>query len=152
MAVTVGEFAKLCAAGGLRHHHDAQEGVVRVVLVTKCYVNPRGERLAIVRIEAADAGARCRVVLERAFAGGQRPAATCLAVCQATSDVPFVRIEHDQASRCLRLVAGLPIEDGQVTARQLFALVDGIVAAAEAGHRALAARKRGSKAAHRGAA
>jgi hypothetical protein len=152
MAVTVEAFAKLCAAGGLRHHHDAAEGVVRVVLVTQCYINPRAERLAILRIEAAEAGTRLRVVLDRAFATGQRPAATCLAVCQAASDVPFVRLELDRESSSMRLVAEMPLEDGQVTARQLFALVDSVVAAAEAGQQALYARKRGSRAADHEAA
>lgn len=152
MAVTIDELATLCGVAGLRHHLDAEEGVVRVVLVTKCYVNPRAERLAIMRIEAAEAGTRCRVALERAFALERRAAATCLALCRATSDVPLVRLEHDEASRSLRLVAEMPIEDGQVTPRQLCALIDGVVAAAEAGQQALATRKRGSAAPGREAA
>lgn len=145
MAVTIGELAELCAAGGLRHHLDAEEGTIRVVFVTRDYVNARGERLAILRIEAVEGGTRCRVVLERAFATGRRAAATCLAICEATGDVPLVRIEHDRASRSLRLVAELAIEDGTVTARQLFALIDGLVEAAEAGQRAIVARGGGSQ-------
>jgi hypothetical protein len=144
MAVTIGDLARLCLRGGLRHHLDAEEEAIRVVLVTKSYLNARRERLAIIRIEVAEAGGRCRVVLERAFAGGRNPAATCLRICRAMSDVPFVRLEPDDASRSLRLVAEMPIEDGQMTTRQLCGLIDGVVLAAEAGQQSLAARKRGS--------
>ena len=145
MAVTIGELAELCAAGGLRHHLDAEEGTIRVVFVTRCYCNARGERLAILRIEAADGGAQCRVVLERAFATGRRVAATVLTVCDATGDLPFVRLEHDATNRSLRLLAEIPLEDATMTARQLFALLDSVVEAAEAGQRALAPRGSGSK-------
>lgn len=140
MAVTVGELAALCEAGGLRHHLDAEEGVIRVVLVTRWYCNARGERLAILRIEAADRGMRLRVMLDRAFATEGNPAAVCLAVCEATGDVPCVRLEHDALSHSLRLAAEMPVEDAHVSARQLFALIDHVVAAAEAGQRALASR------------
>lgn len=34
MAVSIGELAGLLTAGGLRHHRDAEEGVIRVALVT----------------------------------------------------------------------------------------------------------------------
>lgn len=152
MAATIADLVRLCVRGGLRHHLDTEEGVIRVVFVTKSYLNARKERLAIIRIEAAEAGARCRVVLERAFAGGRNPAATCLKVCRATSDVPFVRLELDDASHSLRLVAEMPIEDGQLTTGQLCGLIDGVVAAAEAGQQALAGRKRSSQAADREAA
>jgi len=145
MAVTIGELAAVCTTGGLRHHLDAEEQVIRLMLGTKAYVNARAERLAIVRIEAAAGGERCRVVLERAFTAGRHAAARCLAVCRATSDVPLVRLEHDPTSRSFRLVAEMPVEDAVVTARQLFALLDRVVEAAEAGQRALASRGTGSK-------
>lgn len=138
MAVTIGELAGLCEAGGLRHHLDAEQGVIRIVLVTRCYCNARGEQLAIIQLEAADRGTRVRVALERAFATEGSPAGTCLTICHATSDVPFVRVEHDEPSRSLRLVAEMPVEDASVSTRQLFALVDHVVAAAEAGQWALA--------------
>jgi hypothetical protein len=140
MAVTIGELAELCSAGGLCHHLDAEEGAIRVVFVTHDYVNARGERLAILRIEVFEGGTRCRVVLERAFATGRRAAATCLALCEATGDQHLVRIEHDQANCSLRLAAAMPVEDGAVTPRQLFSLIDGLVHAAEAGQQALTAR------------
>jgi hypothetical protein len=153
MAVTIGDLATLCVAGGLRHHVDAEEETIRVVFVTRDYVNARGERLAILRIETAEHGRRCRVVLDRAFATGRRAAAICLAACDATRDVPLVRLEHDATSRSLRLVAEMPVEDGTVTARQLFALVDHVVEAAEAAHpTTLAARGGGSKPSPREAA
>ncbi|MFM7136980.1 MAG: hypothetical protein ACKO1M_07915 [Planctomycetota bacterium] len=143
MAVTIGELADRCAAAGLRHHLDAADQAIRVALVTRAYVNARAERLAIVRVEATGHGTHCRVVLERAFATGRHPAATCLAICDATGDVPFVRVEHDATSHSLRLVAELPVEDGTMTPRQLFALIDAVAAAAEAGQAAIAARRRG---------
>lgn len=152
MAVTIGELVELCAAGGLRHHLDADEGVIRVVVATRDYVNARGERLAILRIEAVEGGTRCRVVLERAFATGRRAAATCLTVCEATSDVPLVRIEPDARGRSLRLGAELPVEDGTMTPRQLFALIDSVAEAAEAGQRAIISRGKGSRSSSREAA
>jgi hypothetical protein len=153
MAVTIGDLASLCVAGGLRHHVDAEEETIRVVFVTRDYVNARGERLAILRIEAVAGGTRCRVVLERAFATGRRAAAIYLAACDATRDVPLIRLEHDATSRSLRLVAEMPVEDGTVTARQLFALVDHVIEAAEAAYSmTLAARGGGSKPSPREAA
>lgn len=139
MAVTLTQLAGLCRGGGLRHHLDAEEGVIRVVFVTRDYRNARQERLAIVQIESLEHGTRCRVCIERAFATGRDVAATCLAICAAASDVPFVRLEHDATSDSLRLVAELAVEDAAVTTRQLFALVDSVVEAAERGQRAQAA-------------
>lgn len=143
MAVTLAELAGLCRGGGLRHHLDAEEGVIRVVFVTSDYRNAREERLAIMRIELLEHGTRCRVSLERAFATGRDVAASCLAICEATSDVPFVRLEHDATSRSLRLVAELAVEDAKLTTRQLFALVDSVVDAAERGQRSRAAATHG---------
>ena len=145
MAVTIEELASLCAAAGLRHHVDAEEEAIRVVFVTQDYVNARAERLAILRVETAEHGRRCRVVLDRAFATGRHAAAACLAACNAMRDVPIVRLEHDATSRSLRLVAEMPVEDGIVTPRQLFALLDHVVEAAEAAHSIAGARGGGSQ-------
>lgn len=136
MAVTIGQLAKLCARGGLPHHLDDEQGLIRVVIATRDYVNARSERIAIIRLETADDGTRCRAVLERAFATTRRPAATCLAVCEAIGAVPFVRIEHDAASGSLRLVAEMPVEDARVSLRQIGALLDSVIEAAETAQRA----------------
>ena len=132
MGMTIGELAALCERAGLRHHLDPEELVIRVVLVTPRYVNARGEPLAILQIEAPDSGNRCRVVLERVCPVGRTPADTWLAAMRCLGDLPFVRLEDDSASRSLRLVADIPVEDGAVTIRQLCVLCDGVVAAAEA--------------------
>jgi hypothetical protein len=141
MPVTIEMLSQLLASGGVRHHLDSDEGAIRVVFVTRTYLSPRSERLAILRVEAAEGGCLCRVALERAFSGGTRVAATCLAVCEAVAGVPLARVEPDSESRSLRLVAELPVEDGNVTPRQLFALLDAVVEAAEAGQAAIATRK-----------
>ena len=142
MGMTIGELSAICERAGLRHHLDPEELVIRVVLVTPRYVNARGEPLAILQIEAPDSGNRCRVVLERVCPVGRTPADTWLAAMRCLGDLPFVRLEEDLASHSLRLVAEMPLEDGAVTMRQLCALCDGIVAAAEA-VQAASGRRRG---------
>jgi len=139
MAMTLGELAEQLTTGGLRHHVDAEEQAIRVVFVTRCYVNSRGERLAILRLEATDGGTSFRVTMPRAFAAGSAVAATCLALCEAVSEVPLARVEPDATSGTLQLAAELPIEDGSVTPRQVFAVLDALVEAAEAGQAAVEA-------------
>jgi hypothetical protein len=139
MPVTIELVSQLLSSGGIRHHVDTDEQTIRVVFVTRRYLSPRSEHLAILRVEAAEGGSLCRVVLERAFGGGSSTAATCLAICEAIADVPLVRVEHDFQSRSLRLVAELPVEDGTITPRQLFAQLDAVVEAAEAGQAAVVA-------------
>ena len=137
MALTVGNLAASLAEGGIRHHLDAEAAAIRVVFVTRHYVNPRDERLAIVRLELTDGGNTCRVTLPRAFPAGSEVAATCLALCEAVGDVPLARVEHDATTGTLQLAAETPVEDGSLTPRQIFALLDAIVEAAEAGQLAI---------------
>jgi hypothetical protein len=142
MPISVEMLSHLLSSSGLRHHVDAEDRTIRMVFVTRRYLNARSERLAILRVEAADGGSLCRVVLERAFAGGLCIATTCLAACEAVADVSLVRVEPDAAGHSLRLVAELAVEDGNVTQRQLFALLDAVVEGAEAGHAAVTASGR----------
>lgn len=143
MPVALENLSKLLISGGVRHHLDADEHAIRVAFVTQRYRNARAEQLAILRIEATDGGCLCRVTLERAFTGGPRVAARCLALCEAVGSVPLARIERDATGDGFRLVAELPVEDGAVTPRQLFALLDAVVAAAEAGQAVMPLQKPG---------
>lgn len=140
MLVTTRHLSSLLAASGIRHHVDREEDSIRVVFVTTGYLNRRSERLAILRVEAADGGRRCRVVLDRAFAAGRAAAATCLALCRASEAIPSVRVEPDGEGRAFRLVAEMPVEDGDLTAGQLCTLLDAVVAAAENGQSIIASR------------
>lgn len=138
MAITIGRLSRLLSSGGIRHHVDLDEGVIHVVFVTRCYDNRRGERLAILRVAVAEEGCTCRVSLEQAFAAGKTAAQTCLALCRGCNGAVSVALEEDTASRTFRLVAAVPVEDGRLTLRQLGAVLDSVVAAAEAGTEALA--------------
>lgn len=142
MPATIDMLSQLLSSAGLRHHVDAEDGMIRVVFVTRHYLSARSERLAILRVEVADGGCLCRVVLERAFATGSDHAGTCLTVCEALGDVPLVRAEPDPQGRSLRLVAELAVEDATPTPRQLFALLDAVVEGAEAGQAAVKSRGR----------
>lgn len=139
MPVTTGHLASLLASSGIRHHADVEQGVIRVVLVTRRYLNLRSERLAILEVRAIDAGNRCRVSLAPAFRAGRLVAEDCVTLCGAAGAV--VAVEPDEGSGLLSLAAEMPIEDGTVTARQLAALIDAVVAAAEAGQAAIASNR-----------
>lgn len=144
MSATLAHCASLLAQARVRHHVDAQDGAIRTVFVTEHYVNLRGERLAIVRIDLPDGGRRCRVSLPRAFAVGSRPAAVCLRLCRMAADTPLVGVEYDADGDDLRIVAEMALGGGRPTRGQLLAMLDGVVAAAEAWHVALAVRRRGA--------
>ncbi|MFM7108990.1 MAG: hypothetical protein ACKOZU_10430 [Planctomycetaceae bacterium] len=122
------------ARAGIRHHLDATDAAIRLVFVTRHYENPRGEKLAIVRLETSDGGNRLRASIARAFPVTDDPAAACLALCRLAADTPLVGVEYDAHGEGLRLVAEAAVEDGRLTQRQLLALVDGLVEAAEAWH------------------
>lgn len=139
MPVTIQDLSSLLGSGGIRHHVDETERSIRVVIVTRRYRNPRAEGLAILRIDAADEGNRCRVSLDRAFAPARRVAALCLDLCRALADVPLATVAYDAATRAVQLRAEVPVEDGSITPRQLFALLDAVVEAAEAGQAAIEA-------------
>lgn len=136
MPTSLSRCATILTRDGVRHHVDAEEGAIRAVFVTRQYRNPRGERLAIVRIETPDDGCRCRVSIQRAFAVGPDAAATCLALCRMAADTPLVGIEYDESSEDLRMVIEAVIEDGELTRLQLLSMVDRIVEAAEVWHAA----------------
>lgn len=144
MPTSLSECARALAAEGVRHHVDAEEQVIRVVLLTDHYRNLRGERLAIVRIEVPDEGHRCRVSMERAFAPGDDPDVGCGRLCRLAAATPLVGVEFDADRADLRLVAEMPVEDGSLTRLQLLSMVDRVVEAAEAWHVAAAeTRERG---------
>ena len=131
MSVNVHYLSRLLAEQGLRHHLDQEEGVIRVVQVTRAYRNARGERLLIATIEAPDGGERVHARIGFAFPPGEDPARLCLLACRLAADAPLVGVEFDAERDDLRLVAEMPVVDGTITTRQLLALIDGLVAAAE---------------------
>lgn len=137
MPLTLEQCARLLSEARVRHHVDAEEAVVRLVFVTRQYQNLRGERLAIAQIALPDAGRRCRVTLERAFAVGSDLAADCLALCRAAAATPLVGVECDPECENLRLVVEAAVEDGKLTRRQLLSMVDALIEAAEIWHLAV---------------
>ena len=141
---TLAHCARLLAQARVRHHVDAQDGVIRAVFVTEHYVNLRGERLAIVRIDLPDGGRRCRVSLPRAFSTGARATATCARLCRMAADTPLAGIEYDADGDDLRIVAEMPLGVGRPGRQQLLAMLDAVVTAAEAWHVALITAGRGA--------
>lgn len=136
MSTSLAACAKHLSAAGIRHHVDSEEAAIRVLFETRAYTNPRGERLAIVRIETPDDGRRVRASIMRAFSNAGNPAAACLALCQLAAATPLVGIEYDARGGDLRLVVEAPVEDGRLTTSQLCAMLDGLVEAAETWHAA----------------
>jgi glycine/D-amino acid oxidase-like deaminating enzyme len=132
MPIHLTDCARMLAHDGVRHHVDMTEGVIRTVFVTRHYRNPRGERLAIVRLDTPDDGHRCRASLPRAFSPGVDPARTCLALCRMAAETPAVGVEFDAEAEGLRLVVETIVEDGRLTPLQLVSMIDRVVAAAEA--------------------
>lgn len=131
MSLNVQCYAQLLAEQGLKHHLDAEEGVLRMLLVTRGYRNARGENILILTVDAPGDGDRLRARIPFAFPPGDDPARLCLLLCRLTTGTPLVAVEFDAEREDLTLVAEMPVIDGSVTARQLLALVDGLVAAAE---------------------
>jgi hypothetical protein len=137
MPISLAQCAKHLSAEAVRHHVDLPEGAIRVVFLTRCYTNPRGEKLAVVRIALPDEGYRCRVTVERAFSAGRSPASTCLTVCRLAAETPLVGVEYDAEAASLRIVAETVVEDGELTRLQLLSMIDRVVDAAEAWQAAL---------------
>ena len=131
MPTSLSQISKLLAGDGVRHHIDAEQGVIRAVFVSRCYKNLRGERLLVVHIETPDDGCRCRVSVPRAFAATGDVAATCIALCQLAADTPLVSAEFDADFEDLRMVVETVVEDGDLTALQLLSMIDRLVEAAE---------------------
>lgn len=150
MPIDLDACATMLSRDGVRHHVDMTQGVIRTVMVTRHYINPRGERLAIVRLDTPDDGHRCRASIPRAFAPGDEPAATCLALCRLAADTPAVGVEFD-AEEGLRIVAETIVEDGRLTTLQITSMIDRVVQAAETWHVALQMACTRSKRARRGA-
>jgi hypothetical protein len=132
MPTSLAACARLLAKLGLRHHVDADDGVIRLVFVTRGYKNLRGEYLAVVGLETPDDGRRVRACICRAFAPGADPARTCLALCRLAAEIPLVAVEFDADQGDLRLVVETAVEDGTLSASQVAAMVDRLVEAAEA--------------------
>ena len=131
MAMSLEQCAALLAASRVRHHVDAEQGVIRVLWITQDYLNLRREKLAILQITAPDEGRRCRVTIERAFAVGPDPAVTCLELCRAAADTPGVAAEFDADIDNLRMVVEAVVEDGELTRRQLATMIGSLAEAAE---------------------
>lgn len=131
MPTSLAACARLLEKLGLRHHLDADEGVIRLVFVTREYQNPRGEHLAIMGLETLDDGHRVRARISRAFAPGDDPARLCLALCGLAAEVPLVAVEFDADRGDLRLVVEMAVAEGTLAASQVAAMVDRLVEAAE---------------------
>jgi len=132
MPTSLSACARLLTKLALRHHVDADHDVIRLVFVTREYMNLRGEHLVIMSLETPEEGRRVRGCISRAFAPGSDPAATCLALCRLAADMPLVSVEFDADQADLRLVVEMPIEDGTLAASQLAAIIDRLLEAVEA--------------------
>ena len=137
MAVSLQRCAEFLAAARIRHHDDVEQGVIRVVRLTRDYQNLRDEKLAILQITTPDDGRRCRVTIERAFAVGPDAAAICRELCRAAAETPLVGVEFDADFDNLRMVVETVVEDGELTRRQLMSMVDSLAEAADIWHLAL---------------
>lgn len=131
MPINLSQCSQMLATDGVRHHVDAEQGVIRAVFVTRRYKNLRGEKLIVMTIEAPDDGHRCRVSIPRAFAVAGDMAATCRALCCLAADTPLVAAEYDADFEDLRMVVETVVEDGELTRLQLLSMVDRLVEAAE---------------------
>lgn len=131
MSISLQRCADVLSEQRLRHHVDREQQVIRLVFVTRSYHNLRGERLLIAQLTTPDEGRRCRIAVERAFAVGPSPEQTCLKLCSAAAETPLVGVEFDADVENVRLVTELVVEDGAVTKRQLLAMLDAVVGAAE---------------------
>lgn len=146
MPMNLLQCSALLATEAVRHHVDLEQGAIRVVFMTRRYVNARGEKLAVIRIELPDDGCRCRVMLEQAFSPGRSAAATCLKLCRLAAETPLVGVEYDAPARSLRIVAEGVIEDGELTRLQMLSMIDRVVEASETWQAALDAdRSRGRR-------
>lgn len=131
MAVSLDLCADVLSEQRLRHHVDREQQVIRLVFLTRSYRNLRGERLLIAQLTAPDDGRRCRIAVERAFAVGPSPEATCLRLCRAAAETPLVGVEFDAEFENVRLVTEVVVEDGSLTKLQLLTMIDAVVGAAE---------------------
>lgn len=131
MPTNLSQISTLLAGDGVRHHVDAEQGVIRAMFVTRSYRNLRGERLLVVHIETPDDGCRCRVSIPRAFAVTGDVAAICTVLCRLAADTPLVAAEFDADFEDLRMVVEMVVEDGNLTALQLLSMVDRLIEAAE---------------------
>lgn len=134
MPTSLSRCGHLLADAGIRHHVDDEQSVIRLAFVTRHYRNPRGERLAIVRVETPDEGRRCRVSIERAFAVAADADVLCGRLCRMAAATPLVGVEFDAEQADLRMVAEAPVEDADLSPLQLLAMVDRLIEAAETWH------------------
>jgi hypothetical protein len=131
MPLTLKDCAEALQQAGLRHHVDAEEQFIRLVLVTRRYRNRRGEHLAIVTIGVQDDGHRLRLSIERAFDAGLDPAGACLLACRCAAATPLVAAEYDADFDNLRLVIELVVGKQGGDSATLASLVEQLVSAAE---------------------
>jgi hypothetical protein len=143
MPIDMQQCATLLVQEKVRHHLDHEERAIRIAFVTHRYRNLRGEKLAIVRIDAPDDGCRLRVALDRAFACEGDSASLCLAACRLAADTPLVNAEFDADFDNLRMIVEMAVEDGSLTRLQLMSMIDRLVEAAETWSIGIAALRRG---------
>lgn len=140
MPVNLAECRLILNGDGVRHHLDAEAGVIWVVMVTRRYCNARGEQLVVAGIETPDEGHRCRVSIPHAFSPqpGVGIDELFLAACRLAAEMPLVKVEFDLRSTGLGLACELPVEDGGITALQLLSMLDRLIEATEAWYPQLA--------------
>jgi hypothetical protein len=131
MAVRLDDVAAALRQGGLRHHVDADQGVIRVIFVTETYRNLRDERLAIVTLSTPEEGRIVRGTIERAFAAGDDASQVCARLCRMAADTPLVGVEYDRDGDNLRLVVESCVEDARPTSRQVLSMIGRLVEAAD---------------------
>lgn len=135
MAVRLEDVAALLRHCSVRHHVDAEQGVIRVVFVTEAYRNLRDERLAIVTLATPEQGGTVRGTIERAFATGSDVSRACEQFCRMAADTPLVGVEYDPDGDNLRMVVESSIEDAAAS-QQVLSMLGRLVLAAEIWFRA----------------
>lgn len=108
--------------------------MIRVVFMTHSYQNLRGERFALLTLTAAEDEQACHAAIDRAFAAGDDPAATCLAACRLARETPGIAVGFDDASGSLSIGVSTMLEGARLTSPQLLAMLDKLVITAEDWH------------------
>lgn len=138
LCTTIRCCGRLLEKAGIRHHLDSEQGVIRVVFCTTAYRNPRGERFAIVTLDAPIGSGCLRATIAPAFTAGPSLAVVCRTASALVDDLPSIGVRHDAATGSISLSCTLLLGRGRVSVDGICLLLDEVVSAAERCQRLLA--------------
>jgi len=129
MAATLDQIAGFLEEGEVKHRLDLEKNCIRTGFGTECYRNADGDNGVQLVIRLDEDGEFIKVFAPSAYSYSEGPHKFALfqTLLQISWRTKMIQFEYDKNDGEVRAIIEFPLEDAQLTRKQLMRCVSGIV-------------------------